>query len=75
MCDKVGGSIQAHHIKPKYQHPEKIFETNNGITLCWGCHNKVHDEDLVEKKEKAFQKLAESNKPKPRVRKARKKKR
>ena len=66
-CGKVGGSIQAHHIKPKYKYPEQIFDVENGITLCWGCHNRLHKKELVEKYAAKFRILAEKNKPKPKM--------
>ena len=66
-CGKVGGHIQAHHIKPKYQYPEKIFDVLNGITLCYKCHNNLHAKDLVEKYAIIFGRLAKTNKPKPRI--------
>jgi 5-methylcytosine-specific restriction endonuclease McrA len=72
LCKKVGGSIQAHHIKPKYKNPEKIYEALNGITLCYSCHQKVHKEDLVDKHAVKFRAAARKNKPKPTIKKARK---
>lgn len=71
LCEKVGGNIQAHHIKPKYKFTSKIFEVTNGITLCWGCHNKIHKEDLVDKYVRKFKKLARENKAKPKVKRVR----
>jgi len=71
MCSKVGGSIQAHHIAPKFQYPAKIFELANGITLCYSCHQKVHKEDMVKALTRKFRKLARENKPKPRITKKR----
>ena len=72
MCGQVGGSMQAHHIAPKYKYPAKIFELANGITLCYSCHQKVHKEDMVKELTRKFKKLARENKPKPRVTKKRK---
>jgi 5-methylcytosine-specific restriction endonuclease McrA len=66
-CGKVGGHIQAHHIKPKYKYPEKIFEAGNGITLCYKCHQNLHAKDLVKKYALKFRELAKTNKPKPRI--------
>jgi len=33
--------LQAHHIYPKYLFPWKMFDLNNGITLCFRCHRMV----------------------------------
>jgi 5-methylcytosine-specific restriction endonuclease McrA len=35
--------LRAHHIKPKEEFPELIYDVDNGITLCIGCHNTVHN--------------------------------
>jgi len=72
LCKKVGGSIQAHHIKPKYKNPEKTFEALNGITLCFKCHQKIHREDLVEEYGRRFRASARRNKPRPSIKKVRK---
>ena len=45
-CGKVGGSLQVHHIKMKYKYPELIYRMDNGITLCYACHQKVHAEKI-----------------------------
>lgn len=37
-CMKVGGYLEAHHIKPKRDFPELMFDINNGITYCRECH-------------------------------------
>jgi hypothetical protein len=34
--------IEAHHIVRKILLPAAIFDTGNGITLCRGCHKKIH---------------------------------
>lgn len=42
MCGQQGGSLEAHHIRPKYQFPHLTLEISNGITLCKFCHqNRV----------------------------------
>ena len=43
--------LNAHHIHPIKDNKNTllIFDTNNGITLCEGCHNitKGHEEDFI----------------------------
>lgn len=43
--------LNAHHINPIKDNKNTllIFDTNNGITLCEGCHNitKGHEEDFI----------------------------
>ena len=31
-----------HHIKPKKEFPEFIYDVDNGITLCSSCHASLH---------------------------------
>lgn len=42
ICKKVGGELNAHHIKPWSTNQSLRFDVNNGITLCTECHKKVH---------------------------------
>ena len=42
VCGKVGGELNAHHIKEFSEYPELRFEVDNGITLCVNCHKKIH---------------------------------
>ncbi len=37
-CEKVGGKLEAHHIKSWAKYPELRFVVENGITLCIECH-------------------------------------
>jgi hypothetical protein len=41
LCGSETREIQAHHIFPKKNFPEKMFEISNGITLCKKCHEKT----------------------------------
>jgi 5-methylcytosine-specific restriction endonuclease McrA len=41
-CERMGGSLEAHHIKSFSNYPELRFEVNNGITLCESCHKIIH---------------------------------
>lgn len=34
--------INAHHIYPIRDFPDKVFDLNNGITLCVECHKKIN---------------------------------
>lgn len=42
ICSKVGGNLEAHHIKPFKKYISERFNTDNGITLCHDCHVEVH---------------------------------
>jgi len=44
MCGKHG-YMNAHHIYPKRDFPEKVFDINNGITLCSSCHEKTYGKE------------------------------
>lgn len=55
VCNKVGGDLEAHHIKEFYLILEEynitsfeealkcsqLWDTNNGVTLCKECHDKI----------------------------------
>lgn len=34
-------NLEAHHILPKALYPKKIYDVNNGLTLCRKCHKKT----------------------------------
>jgi len=72
LCEKVGGYIEAHHIKLKSVFPELTFLSTNGITLCGKCHKSIHQEDEGHKRYvRKFMKLARENKPRPTLRRKR----
>ena len=58
-CGVRGGDIQAHHIHPVRDNINTllIFDVNNGITLCEGCHRETfgHEYDYVNEFEKIVQ--------------------
>jgi hypothetical protein len=41
FCGKVGGKLNADHIKPFSLYPELRLELSNGRTLCFNCHKKT----------------------------------
>lgn len=52
MCNIRCGNLQVHHILPVRDNYDTllIFDVNNGITLCKGCHDdlKGHEYDYVQ---------------------------
>lgn len=41
-CNKTGGTLNAHHIKPYAKYEDLRYEVSNGITLCEDCHRSLH---------------------------------
>ncbi len=44
ICGKVGGELNAHHIRPFATNEKLRLDVDNGITLCKECHKRVHKE-------------------------------
>lgn len=40
-CGSRGDKLNAHHINQFADYPELRYDTNNGITLCEGCHDST----------------------------------
>jgi len=49
-CGQVGKDLRAHHIIPVSQSVEKMFQIDNGITLCETCHKQVHKNNKPKRK-------------------------
>ena len=43
LCEKIGGSLNAHHIFGWSHYPEFRYNIVNGLTLCKDCHNIIHN--------------------------------
>ena len=41
-CQKRGGELQAHHIKPYAKYEKLRYEISNGVCLCESCHKLEH---------------------------------
>jgi len=46
-CHYKGKRINAHHIRKWADFPHLRYDTNNGITLCYGCHKRVTGRELL----------------------------
>lgn len=51
ICKKVGGKLNAHHIKNYSIFKNLRYDVNNGITLCLSCHKICHfvNKNLLDK--------------------------
>jgi predicted restriction endonuclease len=54
LCNKRGGFLHAHHIRPFYQSEKDRLNIKNGLTLCKLCHHTLHGEA------RRFKKLCET---------------
>ena len=41
VCESIGHTLNAHHIKTFNNYPKLRLDINNGITLCKKCHKVV----------------------------------
>lgn len=44
-CQKCGATdieLQAHHVQPYAEHPERRWDISNGLTVCAPCHWQIH---------------------------------
>jgi hypothetical protein len=53
-CKKTGCVLNAHHLVPFVEVPEKRFDLDNGITLCVSCH--IKREHIIRNKNKKNEK-------------------
>lgn len=42
-CGNKGGELNAHHLDAYHWCVEKRFDVDNGVTLCYSCHEKFHN--------------------------------
>ena len=42
LCGKVGGGLQAHHVKRWSTNVNERYQVSNGVTLCEKCHKALH---------------------------------
>lgn len=42
-CKQIGGTLHAHHVKSYKYYPELRIDVDNGLTLCFECHKKIHN--------------------------------
>lgn len=45
-CGKLGGELNAHHIKSFKNYPKLRTKIENGITLCVDCHKAQHRKSI-----------------------------
>lgn len=42
-CGIIGNKLHSHHIKSFSKYKELRLDINNGLTLCFKCHKKLHN--------------------------------
>lgn len=48
LCNtNKSGQLQAHHILPKRDFPDFVFELWNGVTLCKECHELTYKKEYI----------------------------
>ena len=72
-CGVRGGQLHAHHLVPVFANESLAYEFNNLISVCKGCHEKIHSQNLESIFAKNFQPITApidwKPKPKPEGRK------
>jgi len=48
ICHKVGGILNAHHIKSWKNYKGICYDINNGITMCEKCHKEYHKQNRLD---------------------------
>jgi hypothetical protein len=38
----VNQYVTGHHVKTRKAHPELALQTENGVCVCFGCHERAH---------------------------------
>lgn len=50
ICGSVNKRLHAHHILPKCSFPERMFDLDNGKTLCVDCHKTTNSYGINKKR-------------------------
>jgi len=46
-CEQRGGKLTAHHIERWSEAPDRRYDVDNGVTLCYECHAERHKGESV----------------------------
>jgi hypothetical protein len=41
LCGKRGGPLESHHITPRREDIDRVYQVDNGATLCKSCHKET----------------------------------